>query len=327
MLILADQVREDEREYFEEFAKEYGLEIRLNEDMTDIAALESFPEPAGYSVLGMHHYGPEQMALLASKNIKYLSTRTIGHDHIDLDAARKYGVSVCNVAYGPNGVADYTVMMILLCLRKYKQALWRMQVNDFSLQGLLGRELADLTVGVLGTGRIGSAVIRELSGFRCRLIAYDKFRDPETEKYAEYVPFDTILEESDVITLHLPLLPETRHIINSHTIAMMKDGVVIINCARGPLADIKALTEGIETEKIGALGVDCIETEEKFVHQDLKTAIIHNPDIAYLKQFKNVVYTQHMAFYTDTAVRDMVKYGVLGILQMARGEECPTRLV
>lgn len=217
-------------------------------------------------------------------------------------------------------------MMILLCLRNYKQALWRTQVNDFSLTGLIGRELKDLTVGIIGTGQIGSTVIKELSGFGCRILAYNRHEDLDVADLAEYVPLETLYRESDVISLHLPLTPETHHMISAETLSRMKKGVVLVNCSRGALTDIKALISGIESEQIGALGLDCIEYEEDIVHKDLRTDILSNRDMAYLRQFKNVIHTQHMAFYTDSAVKSMVYCGVLGLIEMADGKSCATQL-
>ena len=233
---------------------------------------------------------------------------------------------MCNASYAPNGVADFTVMMILMCLRQYKQALWRGQVNDFSLAGLQGREMKDLTIGIIGTGRIGTQVIRNLSGFGCRILAYDLRRNPAVESLVTYVDFDTLLGQSDVISLHMPLLESNRHMINRDAIARMKDGVVIINCSRGELADIEALIEGIETEKIGALGMDTAEGDEGIIHADHRVDILPNRNWFYLHQFRNVIMTQHMAFYTDAAVASMVRCGLEGICQMASGQSCPTEL-
>lgn len=136
----------------------------------------------------------------------------------------------------------------------------------------------------------------------------------------------TLKKQSDVISLHVPLMKETYHMINADSLAMMKKGVVLINCARGPLTDIKALISGIESEHIGALGLDCIEYEEDIVHRDLRTDILSNRDMAYLRQFKNVIHTQHMAFYTDSAVKSMVDCGVRGLIEMSEKKPCATQL-
>lgn len=158
---------------------------------------------------------------------------------------------------------------------------------------------------------------------RRRLYHHD---DPEVADLAEYVPLETLYRKSDVISLHLPLTPETHHMINAGTLSLMKKGVVLINCARGALTDIKALISGIESEQIGALGLDCIEYEEDIVHRDLRTDILSNRDMAYLRQFKNVIHTQHMAFYTNSAVKSMVYCGVCGLIEMAAGKDCTTQL-
>lgn len=186
--------------------------------------------------------------------------------------------------------------------------------------------MKDLTIGIIGTGRIGAQVARNLSGFGCRILAYDLRRNPAVEPQVTYVDFDTLLAQSDVITLHMPLLDSNRHIINRDSIAKMRDGVVIVNCSRGELADIEALIEGIETGKIGALGMDTVEGDEGIIHADHRVDILPNRNWFYLHQFRNVIMTQHMAFYTDAAVSSMVDCGIGGICQMAAGESCPTEL-
>ncbi len=326
MKIYAFEVREDERAYFQELSRNCGVELVLSAEGLTAGRIPVLDRGSAVSVLGMYRYGQKELTLLKERGIVFMSTRTIGYNHIDIACAKELGIHVCNARYEPNGVADYTLMMILLCLRNYKQALWRTQVNDYSLDGLIGRELKDLTVGIVGTGSIGSSVIRELSGFGCRILAHSRHKNDKAACLAEYVPLETLYRESDVISLHVPLTDETWHMVNKKTLSMMKKGVILINCARGPLTDMKALVAGIESEQIGALGLDCMEFEENIVHRDRKTDIFSNRDMAYLRQFKNVIHTQHMAFYTDNAVRSMVECGVNGILDMAAHRPCLTRL-
>ena len=326
MKIYAYEVREDEKEYFEELSAIPGIRLELHSEMLTVESIAGLEPNCGVTVLGMYTYGRRELDLLKSQDVLYLSTRTIGYNHIDIGYARQIGLHVCNAHYDPHGVADYTIMMILLCLRNYKQALWRTQVNDFSLTGLIGKELRDLTVGIIGCGQIGSTVIKELSGFGCRILAYSRHRNPDINNLAQYVSLDTLYKESDVISLHLPLTRETHHMISTEALSKMKKGVVLINCARGALTDIKALIAGIESEHIGALGLDCIEYEEDIVHRDLRTDILSNRDMAYLRQFKNVIHTQHMAFYTDSAVRSMVYCGVHGLIEMEQEKPCATQL-
>lgn len=321
MKILAFEVREDEKKGLQDTAKELGVDLEL---CSEVPCPENVSRVNGYegvSILGQGKIDAKLLGLWKEAGVKYISTRTIGYNHIDLAAAKEAGIRVCNACYAPNGVADFTVMLMLMCLRNYKQALWRGQVNDFSLWGLQGKEMRSLTVGVMGTGRIGHAVIQNLRGFGCKILAYDPYPKADLQDIVTYVSLEELYRRSDIITLHMPLIPETRYMINKESIRMMKDGVILINCARGPLADLDALIEGIELEKIGALGLDVIDGEEGITHVDHRVDIISNQKMAYLRQFRNVVMTQHMAFYTEEAVASMARCGIEGILDMAEHEK------
>lgn len=326
MKLMVYEARRDELAEIERQARELGVEVEVSEAVPapENAALAAGCE--GVSILGQGRIDGALLDAWHAQGVRYLSTRTVGYNHIDLAHAKKLGIRVCNASYAPNGVADFTVMMLLMCLRHYKQAMWRGQVNDFSLEGLRGREMKDLTVGVVGTGRIGAQVVRNLSGFGCRILAYDPWKNPAVEGLVTYVELDELLARSDAVTLHMPLLDSNRHMINRGTIAKMKDGVILINCSRGELADIDALVEGIESRKIGALGMDTCEGEEGIIHEDHRVDILSNRNWFYLHQFRNVIMTQHMAFYTDAAVASMVRCGIRGIWEMAGGERCETEL-
>ncbi len=206
-----------------------------------------------------------------------------------------------------NGVAEFTVMLLLICLRQYKHASWRGQVNDYSLAGLQEKELHDLTVGV-----IGRTFIKIIQGIGCKVLAYDVHQNEKVKQYATYVDLDTLYHGADVISLHVPLLDSTYHMINKESISRMKDQVIIINCSRGGLIDTEAIIETVENKKIGALDLDAIEDEEGSTHIDHRSDIIANKNMAYLHQFPNVIMAQHMAFYTNTAVKWLIV--VLAIL-------------
>ena len=238
--------------------------------------------------------------------VRYISTRTIGYDHIDLKKCEELGIKVGNAVYGPEGVADYTVMLMLMCIRKMKRIMQRAEINDFSLKGIQGRELKDFSVGVIGTGRIGKTVVKNLSGFGCKIYAYDKFQNEETKQFAEYVNLEELLQKSDIITLHTPLTDENFHLLNDKTISMMKDNSVIINTARGGLIDSKALISALKSGKLSACGLDVVENEFGLYYNDLKSDILDNDSLMILRSMPNVIVTPHMAFYTDNAIRDMV---------------------
>ncbi len=326
MKIYIYEVRPDETVFIKNTCEKYNIDYTCSVDVPTLDNADLASGCDGISFLGQGTIDYELLKKWSNLGIKYISTRTIGYNHIDIDAAKKLGIKVCNASYPPTGVADYTIMLILMCLRNYKQALWRGQVNDFSLTGLRGKELHNMTVGVIGCGAIGSTVLKELTGFGCRLLVFNRSINPEIKKIATYTDLETLYRESDIISLHLPLTNETYHMINEQTIAKMKDDVIIINCARGGLVDIEALIKGIESCKIGALGLDVVEGEEGITHIDHRTNIISNKNMAYLKQFKNVVMTQHMAFYTDVAVSNMVSTSIGGIYQMANGLKCCTEI-
>lgn len=326
MKIMVYEARADELSELHAQGEALGVELAVSEAVPSLENAALAAGCQGVSILGQGRINAPLLEAWHVLGVRYLSTRTVGYNHIDLARARELGIRVCNASYAPNGVADFTVMMILMCLRHYKQAMWRGQVNDFSLQGLQGREMKDLTIGIIGSGKIGAQVIRNLSGFGCRIVVYDVRKNPAVEALVEYVDLDTLLAQSDVISLHMPLLDSNRHMIDRETIAKMKDGVILINCSRGELMDIDALVEGVESRKIGALGMDTSEGEEGIVHEDHRVDILSNRNWFYLHQFRNVIMTQHMAFYTDAAVTSMVACGIRGIWEMAQGKDCGTEL-
>ena len=316
----------DEAEYFQKFSEEYNVELGI---CTDAPTMENAHLASGYEYISIitSRIDAQLMERFHEMGVKMISTRTIGYDHVDIEAAKKFGIHVSNVSYSPECVADYTVMLMLMSIRKMKRIMQRAEMNDFSLPGIQGKELPNFTVGVLGTGRIGRAVIRDLSGFGCRIYAYDKFENESVREQTQYADLDTIFRECDLITLHMPLEEENFHLIDKEALAKMKDGVVIINTARGGLIDTRALIDGIEDGKVGAAGLDVIEDEFGLYYYDLKSDILSKRDLYILRGFPNVIVTPHMAFYTDQAVSDMVKHSIESCLLRAAGKEEPWAVI
>ena len=316
----------DEAEYFQKFSREYGVELGI---CREAPSLENAYLVEGYEYLSI--ITTKIDAALLEKyhefGVKMISTRTIGYDHIDLEAAKKFGIQISNVTYSPECVADYTIMLMLMAIRKMKRIMQREEINDFSLSGIQGRELPNFTVGVLGTGKIGRSVIRNLSGFGCKIYAYDLYENEEVKQRAEYVSLDEIFEKCDLITLHTPLSDENFHIIDARAISKMKDGVVIVNTARGGLIDTKALIDGLESGKISAAGLDVIEDEFGMYYYDRKSDILSKRDLYILRGFPNVIVTPHMAFYTDQAVSDMVRHSIESCCFHAQGKEDPWKVL
>lgn len=313
----------DEKELFLKYGKEFGIELVLCPDAPDRenAALAKGSRCVNIITSKMSE---DLLEVMASYGVSYLTTRTIGYDHIDVAAAEKLGITVANAPYGPCGVADYTVMLILMTIRKMKRILERTNIQDYTLKGIQGRELKDLTVGVIGTGRIGRTVLKDLSGFGCKLLAYDLQESSEVkESGIPYISLEEMWKKADVITLHAPLTNENYHMISEDTIAEMKDGVMIINTARGGLIDTRALIQGIESGKIGGAGLDVVEDEFGLYYYDHKSDILNNRDLSVLRGFPNVTVSHHMAFYTDDCVETVVRDSLLGCKYFEEGRENP----
>lgn len=313
----------DEKELFEKYGKELEVELVLCPDAPDKenASLAKGSECIDILTSKMPK---ELLKVFADYGVKYITTRTIGYDHIDVKAAKELGMTVANAPYGPCGVADYAVMLILMTIRKMKRIMERTNIQDYSLMGIQGRELKDLTVGVIGTGRIGRTVLKDLSGFGCKLLAYDLYESKEVKASGvSYVTKEEMWKQADVITLHAPLTDENYHMIDKEAISQMKDGVMLINTARGGLIDSEALIEGIESGKIGGAGLDVVENEFGLYYYDHKSDILNNRELAVLRGFPNVTVSHHMAFYTDDCVETVVRDSLKGCKCFAEGRENP----
>lgn len=313
----------DEKEMFEKFGRELGIELVLCPDAPDKenAALAKDSECIDIITSKMP---ADLLKVFADYGVKYVTTRTIGYDHIDVKAAKELGMTVANAPYGPHGVADYAVMLILMTIRKMKRIMERTNIQDYTLAGIQGRELKDLTVGIIGTGRIGRTVLQNLTGFGCKLIAYDLYESEEVKNMGiSYVTLQEMWQQADVISLHAPLTDDNFHMIDKEAIAQMKDGVMIVNTARGGLIDSEALISGIESGKIGGAGLDVVENEFGLYYYDHKSDILNNRELAVLRGFPNVTVSHHMAFYTDECVKTVVRDSLLGCKCFVEGKENP----
>lgn len=326
MKILAYSHRMDETEYFKEFSKKYGVEVVLCEDAP---TMENADLAKGFKCISIITtiISAELVEKFHQVGVKFISTRTIGYDHIDIIKAKELGIHVGNVTYSPNSVADYTIMMILMATRKMKAIMECSNVQDYTLKGVQGKELHNLTIGVIGTGRIGQTIIKRLSGFDCKLLAYDLYEDEKIKQYVKYVALEKLFKNSDIITMHVPATKDNYKMINKNSISVMKDGVFIINTARGSLINTDDLIQGIEQKKIGGAALDVIEHEENIYYKDLKCEIVNNRELAILKSYPNVIVTPHTAFYTDQAVSDMVEHSILSCILFMEKKKNPWEVV
>ena len=241
---------------------------------------------------------------LKNRGIKYIALRNAGFNNVDLEAAKKYEIKVCRVpAYSPQAVAEHTLAMLLTLNRKTHKAYNRVREQNFSLNGLLGTNIYKKTVGIIGTGNIGRVFCKTIKALGTNVIAYDVYPSEELQKEGfKYATLEELLQQSDIISLHCPLTPETHHIINKKTIDMMKTGVYLINTSRGGLINTQDIIDGLKAKKIGALGIDVYEQEEKLFFRDLSETIIEDDKIQLLLSFPNVLVTAHQAFFTEEAL-------------------------
>ncbi len=246
---------------------------------------------------------------LVKGGVNTLALRCSGFNNVALRRAEELGLDVVRVpAYSPYAVAEHALGLMLALNRKFYRAYNRVRDGNFSLDGLLGFDIHKKTVGVIGTGKIGLNLIRVMRGFDCRVLAYDKFENPEAlEAGAEYVGLEELYASSDIISLHCPLTHETYHMINDYAIQAMKPGVMIINTSRGPLINTGAVIEGLKTGQIGYLGLDVYEEEADLFFEDLSDQVIQDDQFVRLQTFPNVLITSHQAFFTQEAVQNIAE--------------------
>jgi D-lactate dehydrogenase len=265
----------------------------------------------------------EVLAELEAGGTRLIALRSAGFNHVDLRAAEKLGITVVRVpAYSPHAVAEHTIGLILTLNRKIHRAYNRVREGNFSLDGLLGFDLNGTTAGIIGTGKIGLIVARLLSAFGCRVLAYDLYPNPSAlPEGAEYADLETVLGQSDIISLHCPLTPETHHMIDGASIGKMKKEVMLINTSRGGLVDTDGLIAGLKSGRIGSVGLDVYEEEADLFFEDLSQTIIQDDRFMRLLSFPNVLITGHQAFFTREAVRSIAEITLSNVTAFENGEK------
>ncbi|HID23547.1 MAG TPA: 2-hydroxyacid dehydrogenase, partial [Planctomycetaceae bacterium] len=241
---------------------------------------------------------------LAEQGVRLVALRCAGFNNVDLGAARQIGITVVRVpAYSPHAVAEHTVALILALNRKIHRAFARVREGNFALDGLMGFDLFEKTVGIVGTGQIGAVVARIMKGFGCRLLGYDVRENPEcSDLGVHYVSLTELLAESDIVTLHCPLTPQTHHLIDEEAVRQMKTGAMLINTSRGAVVDTKAVIRALKCGHLGSLGLDVYEEEGDCFFEDLSNQVIQDDVLARLLTFPNVIITGHQAFFTKEAM-------------------------
>lgn len=265
--------------------------------------------------------GSEVLEQLHAGGTRHIALRSAGFNHVDLAAADRLGLDVVRVpAYSPSAVAEHAVGLILTLNRRIHRAVARVREGNFSLNGLLGFDLARTTVGVVGTGQIGAAFVRIMRGFGCELLVHDPYPNPDVEALgARYVPLDELYARSDIVSLHCPLTPQTHHLIGRDALEQMRPGVMVINTSRGALVDTLAVIDGLKSGVVGALGIDVYEEEEQLFFQDLSDRVITDDVFMRLLTFPNVVVTAHQGFFTREALEKIASTTLANLTAIDEG--------
>ncbi|MDW8395726.1 MAG: 2-hydroxyacid dehydrogenase [Anaerolineae bacterium] len=289
---------------------------QLNEQTASLA--EGFP---AISIFVNDDASAPVLERLAGLGVKLITLRSTGFNNVDLETAKRLGLTVMRVAnYSPYAVAEFTLAMLLALVRRIHRAYNRVREGNFALDGLQGRDIHGMTIGIIGTGRIGAIFARLMHGFGVTLLGFDQRPNPAcVELGMEYVALETLLARSDVVSLHVPLLPETYHLINAHTLALMKRGAVLINTSRGALVDTEALIEALKTGHLSAVGLDVYEEEDGLFFRDRSEQILTDDVFARLLTFPNVLVTGHQAFFTQEALTQIAETTIRNLSDFEAG--------
>lgn len=269
------------------------------------------------------------VAQLADFGVRVVVQRSTGYNNIDLEAASRHGLTVRRVSeYSPYAVAEHAVALLMTLNRRVHRAYNRTREFNFRLAGLMGRDIHGSTVGVVGTGRIGMAFAAIMKGFGCPLLAHDRAEHPGAAAMGiRYVPMDALLAESHIVSLHIPLTPETHHLINARTLALMKKGAYLLNTSRGGLVDTEALIGAVERGELGGVGLDVYEEEEGKFFRDLSDRPMNDEVLARLLGFPNVLVTGHQGFFTEQAVTTISETTIANLNDAAAGRRSGNTLV
>ena len=313
-----------DREYFGPVADEVGVglryhDFRLTEDTASTAAGSD-----AVCVFVNDRLDRGCLTRLSELGVKLVALRCAGFNNVDRAAAGEFAITVVRVpAYSPHAVAEHAVALLLALNRKIHRAFNRVREQNFSLSGLVGFDLYGKTVGVVGTGKIGRAAAQIFRGFGCRVLAHDPMPMPEWAKAHDvsYTSVGTLLSESDIVSLHLPLTPETHHLLNASTLSLMKPGAYLVNTSRGKLVDSSALIEALKSGHLGGVALDVYEEEEGIFFEDLSGAVLQDDELARLISFPNVLITAHQAFLTREALAEIARVTIDSVARLRDGKD------
>ncbi|MGN6249982.1 MAG: 2-hydroxyacid dehydrogenase [Ginsengibacter sp.] len=311
-----------DKDFFEKGNAGFGFEFTFFETHLGPHIVQAVKPTDAICVFVNDKVTKEVIEVLAQKGVKVIALRCAGFNNVDLEAAKANNIHVCRVpAYSPEAVAEHALAMIMTLNRKTHKAYNRVREQNFSLHGLLGFTMKGKTVGVIGTGHIGAAFCNIMQGMGCHVIAYDVNQNlPLIQKGVKYLSLNEVLQQSDIISLHCPLMPQTHHLINQKTLALMKKGAMLINTSRGGLIDTPAVIEALKDQHLGYLGIDVYEQEEKIFFRDLSENIIADDTLQLLMSFPNVLVTAHQAFFTKEALEQITEVTLNNISSLMNGK-------
>ena len=317
-------LREDERPLFAKEAEQFPeIELVLTKEYVteDSAALAEGAD--AIMITAPCTITPALARRLHGAGVRYILTRSTGFGHIDRQAIQNYGIRAANVpAYSLNAVPEFCLLLTLNLLRNFKRESKMLEKKDFSLSGIQGKELGAMTVGLFGTGRLGTREAQLFKAMGCRVLAYNPHPREAAKPYVEYVTKETVLREAELIVLQCALNEENRHMINTETIAQMRDGVYLVNTARGGLMNFADVLDGLKSGKIAGLATDVYDHEETFVRKNCAGMDLGDPVMEELMGMENVILTPHIAFFTETAIRDIIHTSLENLREFARTGGC-----
>lgn len=324
MKIAVYSTKSYDRKYFELINAKYSFELEFFDFMLNESTARLAEHCEVVCIFVNDDGSRKVLEKLAALGVKIIALRCAGFNNVDLKAAQDLGIQVVRVpAYSPEAVAEHTVGLMMTLNRRIHRAYQRTREANFSLEGLIGFNMHGRTVGVIGTGKIGIAVMRILKGFGMHILAYDPFKNPQAEELgANYVELDELYAKSHVITLHCPATPENYHLLNREAFAKMRDGVMIINTSRGSLIDTPAAIDALKQRKIGALGMDVYENERDLFFEDKSNEVIQDDVFRRLSSCHNVLLTGHQAFLTEEALTSIADVTLSNIYRLKSGKPC-----
>lgn len=327
MKILFYDTKSYDKESFQKALTDYpGIEIDFLK--TDLVP-QTAPLAKGYDAVCAFvssDISSATLDILHEKGVKLILLRCAGFNNVDLEKANEYDIHVMRVpGYSPEAVAEHAMALALACNRRLYKAYNKVRENDFSLSGLMGFNFHEKTAGIIGTGKIGAAMCRICHGFGMKIIAYDVYENPSLKDFVEYVTLDELLSQSDLISLHCPLMDSTYHMIQIDTIQKMKDGVILVNTSRGALVKTEDLIEGIRMHKFAGVGLDVYEEETNNVFEDRSDEILEHSTTARLLSFPNVMITSHQGFFTREALSAIAETTLQNALDYEAGKDSPNR--